>query len=96
MNLDILSAPLLSEETNSCTVKLNWDCLKSVDLEKYCNITDNLLNELKIDSDTFLCTDLMCKNHNHLTNTTNLYEGTVNALIKGSGSVFNSNRKKSF
>ena len=89
MDLNILAAPLLSEETNSCNAKLSWDSLKPIDLEKYYNSTHDFLSDIKIDSDTHLCTDLMCKNHEHKINTNNLFEGTVDAMIKASDAVFN-------
>ena len=96
LKLDIFAAPLLTEETNSCNAKLKWDSLKPTDLEKYCNVTDVMLSELEIDRETHLCTDLMCKNQEHKTNTINMYEGTVNALIKGSESVFKAKGKNNF
>ena len=93
MDLDILATPLLSDETNSCSNKLNWDSLKPSDLEKYCKVTDDLLLDLKIDPETHLCTDLMCKNHEHKINTNTVYEGTVNAMLKASETVFKSKSK---
>ena len=75
---------------------MNWDTLKPSELDNYCNVTDANLDQLEIDPETHLCADLMCKKQEHNTNTRNLYEGAVNALIKGSESVFGAKSKNNF
>ena len=96
MDLDILAAPLLSEETNSCNSKLNWDRLKPTDLEKYCKLTDDNLSEVEIDSETHICTDLQCKNDNHKMNINNVFDGITDAMLKASEAVFKNDNRNNF
>ena len=96
MDLDILAAPLLTEETNSYNSKLNWDRLKPADIEKYCKLTDDNLSEVKIDSETHICTDLQCKNDSHKMNINNVFGGITDAMLKASEAVFKNDNRNNF
>ena len=51
------------------------------DIINYCSHTDNILSNIRLHADTFVCTDLKCKNENHTNDIEGLYQDLTKSLI---------------
>merc|ERR1712198_229439 len=81
------SIPSVTSEVSGCCTKVNWSSLTQSDLEKYCELTDKKLTEIKPVAEPFACTDLHCKNEAHITHLENTYNDIVESLVSSSNIV---------
>ena len=94
MDLNVLITPVLTDNDNNYDVKLKWDSLKPHDIEKYCQITEANLSNVKIHAETHLCTDLLCKDDNHIMHTQNLFTNIADILTNAGTNIFGCKDKR--
>ena len=82
MRLNLKLTPVLTNNNvNLCDNKIKWDNFTNNDIEKYCSCTDDYLGEIRLQANTFACTDLKCDNDIHKDNIDKLYKNIVNSMV---------------
>ena len=82
MHVNLELTPVLSNNTiDICDNKTKWDSFTNNDIINYCSHTDNTLSNIRLHAETFVCTDLKCKNENHTNNIEGLYQDLTKSLI---------------
>lgn len=95
INIDIAYTPKLSNMNNSCEAKVNWSCFNRNQLDKYCNLTENKLRNIKLINDTFACSNLHCNDKSHIEHIDNTYISIVDALSTSCDMIVTDKREKS-
>ena len=82
MRLNLKLTPVLTNNNaNLCDNKIKWDNFTNNDIEKYCSCTDDYLGEIRLQANTFACTDLKCDNDMHKDNIDKLYKDIVHSMV---------------
>ena len=72
---------LTNTNVNLCDNRIKWDNFTNNDIEKYCSCTDEYLGEIRLNANTFACTDLKCDNDSHKDNIDKLYKDIVKSMV---------------
>ena len=91
MKLKVSNLPKVefdSNNYNNC-FNITWDTVTENDLKKYCELTDKNISNISIPTETIICTNINCKNLEHLTMTKNFYNDIVKCLVLSSKHISN-------
>ena len=87
ISLCIDKLPIVEDEINDVTPKINWDKCDAVKLREYSLMSDIYLSRLSIPRDALGCRDTKCQDENHILHTKNLYNSICKCFTDASKNV---------
>ena len=96
MNLGLDKLPLVEEEINDTTPKINWDKFDAVKLREFSLMSDIHLSRLLIPNEALECRNTKCSDENHIFQVKTLYENLCKCLTNASNDVFGKSKKNNY
>ena len=66
---------------------IKWELLSTDELSEYTHKCDEFLSNFKLSHQTLACTDVKCKNPDHIKGITDMYDNLVKLLLKAGESI---------
>ena len=92
IDLNIISLPNVTSESNDYTAKISWDNIKECDISKYLNLTDKNLSNINIPVEALICEDLHCSDNSHKVMLDNFFCNITNCLNVSSKHLCKNNK----